>query len=258
LRGTLSSVLAELVALVVPPRCAACRAAAPRAAQQLCGACRRALPWLPETLCERCALPDHGARGCPARGAAFDAAWAAVAYDGAARDALHALKFAGARPLAGVMAAQIAAAAPHRLLAADGAVLVPVPAHPARRRARGYDQAELIARALARRTGLPLQRLLRRDGPARQLGAPAHVRRQPGRLAISARRAGPLSAVLVDDVHTTGATLEACAAALKRSGTRRVVALTWARTLDERSVDRPDPARTIGDRTSFSTERTPT
>jgi ComF family protein len=250
--------LAELAALVVPPRCTACGAPAPRACQQLCGACRRALPWLPEPLCERCALPLPHAHGCPARAAAFDAAWAAVAYDGVARDALHALKFAGARPLAGVMAAQIAAAAPPRLLAAAGAVLVPVPAHPGRRRARGYDQAELLARALARRSGMPLQRVLRRAGRARQLGAPAHVRRQPGRLAIGTRGAAPPSAILVDDVHTTGATLEACAAALKRAGSLRVVALTWARTLDERSVDRPDTARTIVDRTSFSTERTPT
>jgi predicted amidophosphoribosyltransferase len=250
--------LAELVALLVPPRCAACRAPAPRAADPLCGACRRALPWLPSQLCERCALPDHGGRRCPARHAAFDAAWAAVAYDGAARDALHALKFAGARPLAAVMAAQIAAAAPPRLLAGPGATFVPVPAHPGRRRARGYDQAELLARALARRSGLPLRCILLRRGAARQVGASASVRRAPGRLAISARAAAPATALLVDDVHTTGATLEACAVALKCAGAARVVALTWARTLDNRPVDSSDAGRTIDPRTSFSTERTPT
>jgi predicted amidophosphoribosyltransferase len=222
--------LGELVALAVPPRCAACRAPGRRAADVLCGDCRRALPWLPAACCVRCALPmPCGRGGCPARTAPFDAAWAAVAYDGAARDVIHALKFARARPLARIMAAQIAAGAPAALLAGT---VVPVPAHPGRRRARGYDPAELLARELARRACLPLERILRRPGGrVRQLGAPRDVRRAPGRLAITAVRAAPLTAVLVDDVHTTGATLEACAAALLRAGAERVVAVTWARTL---------------------------
>ena len=222
--------LAELVALAVPPRCAACGAPGRQAADVLCGGCRRALAWLPAACCERCALPLPCGRCCPARGAAFEAAWAAVAYEGAARDALHALKFAGARPLAGVMAAQIAAGAPPGLLA--GAAIVAVPAHPGRRRARGYDPAELLARALARRTHLPLARVLRRGGGAvRQLGAPREVRLASGRLRVTAVRAAPARALLVDDVHTTGATLDACAAALRRAGARHVAALTWARTL---------------------------
>jgi predicted amidophosphoribosyltransferase len=224
--------LAELVALVVPPRCAACRARGRRAADVLCGGCRRTLPWLPAACCERCAMPLPCGR-CPARAAPFDAAWAAVAYEGPARDALHALKFARARPLADVMAAQIAAGAPPGLLAGT---VVAVPAHPGRRRARGYDPAELLARALARRAGLPLERVLRRGGgSARQLGAPRHVRRTPGRLAIAAVAPAPRAVLLVDDVHTTGATLAACAAALRRAGAQRVVAVTWARTLPGRA-----------------------
>ncbi|HEV7882348.1 MAG TPA: double zinc ribbon domain-containing protein, partial [Solirubrobacteraceae bacterium] len=220
--------------IVVPPRCGACGAPGRHAGDLLCAGCRRALPWLPACCCDRCALPLPHARGrCPARDAAFAAAWSAVAYEGAARDALHALKFAGARPLAAVMAAQIAAAAPRGLLA--GAI-VAVPSHPGRRRARGYDPAELLARALARRTGLPLERVLRRaGGSVRQLGAPRRVRRAPGRLAITAVRAAPREVVLVDDVHTTGATLEACAGALLRAGAERVVAVTWARTLADRT-----------------------
>jgi predicted amidophosphoribosyltransferase len=221
--------LSELVALVVPPRCAACGAPGRHAADVLCGACRRALPWLPPECCPRCALPLPCGARCPARAAPFDAAWAAVAYAGSARDALHALKFAGARPLAGVMAAQIAAAAPPALLA--GAI-VAVPAHPGRRRARGYDPAGLLARALARRTGLPPAAVLRRDGGAvRQLGASREVRRAAGRLHVVAVRPAPAVVVLVDDVHTTGATLDACAAVLRQAGAERVVAVTWARTL---------------------------
>jgi len=235
--ATITAMLAEVVALVVTPRCAACRAPGRRAADVLCAGCRRGLPWLPAPTCERCALPLPHSRGrCPARDAAFAAAWSAVAYDGAARDAMHALKFAAARPLAQVMAAQIAATAPPALLARSQphTAIVPVPPHPHRRRARGFDPAELIATALARRTGLPLQRALRRAAQAsHQLGASRASRRDPGRLHFTARGPAPPHVVLVDDVHTTGATLDACARVLREAGSEHVAAITWARTLDE-------------------------
>lgn len=226
------SLLHELVALLVPPRCAACAAPCGRPDDVLCAGCRRALPWLDAACCPRCALPPpHPRGGCPAADAAFAAAWAAVAYEGAAREAMHALKFRAARPLAGVMAAQIAAGAPAALLDAR-ATLVPVPAHPRRRRARGFDPAELIAAGLARRSGLPLARALRRrPTAARQLGASRATRRAAGGLGFRARGAAPARVVLVDDVHTTGATLHACALALREAGAERVSAVTWARTL---------------------------
>lgn len=242
-----TTTLGELVALVVPPCCAACRAPGLRPADVLCAACRRALPWLPATACERCGLPSVAVavderraaravprcRRCPAADAAFAAAWAVMAYEGVARDAVHALKFARARALADVMAAQIAACAPPALLG-TGVTLVAVPAHPRRRRTRGFDPAELLSAALARRTGLPLQRALRRDAAAaRQLGASRSQRRQLDRLGFEALGPAPQRATLVDDVHTTGATLQACAAALRSAGAAHVVAITWARTLDE-------------------------
>jgi len=225
--------LDELIALAVPPRCAACRAPGHRARAVLCGDCVRALPWLAQdACCPRCALPLPHARGhpCPARDASFDVAWSAVAYERSARDVLHALKFSAARPLADVMAAQIAAAAPAALL--RGCTLAAVPAHPGRRRARGFDPAGLLAGALARRTGLPLRPLLRRSGErSRQVGASRDVRLAPGRLGFHARGPAPHDVVVVDDVHTTGATLAACSSALRGAGAQRIVAVTWARAL---------------------------
>jgi len=230
--------LAELVALVAPPRCAACGGQGRRAADIVCASCRRGLPWLTAPCCQRCALPLPCGRRCPAREAAFDRAWAAVAYEGVARDAMHALKFAGARPLARVMAAQIAANTPPALLARggrNGLTLVAVPPHPRRLRARGFDPAELIAAGLARRTGLPLRRALCRGrASSHQLGASRDARRDPARLHFAARGPAPERVVLVDDVHTTGATLSACARALRDAGSQHVAAVTWARTLDDR------------------------
>jgi ComF family protein len=226
------ALLDELVALIAPPRCAVCAAPLARAGEALCAGCRRALPWLRGVVCARCALPlPHARRRCPAAHAAFASAWAAVAYEGTARDALLALKFSAARPLADVMAAQIVAGG-----ALDPmATLVAVPAHPRRRRARGFDPAELIAAALARRSGLPLARPLRRGGGAsRQLGASRATRRATASLDFRVRATVPDRVALVDDVHTTGATLDACAEVLRQAGCRRIGAITWARTLDDR------------------------
>jgi predicted amidophosphoribosyltransferase len=221
----------ELCALLVPPGCLACGVPLSGAGEVLCASCRRALPWLATPRCRRCGLPAPCGARCPAAGAPFVAAWAPLAHEGPARALVAALKFRGRLAVADLMAAQIAAGAPEGLLA-EPAVLVPVPAHPGRRRRRGFDHADRLARALARRTGLPARAALRRAAiPVRQLGASRAARLEPGRLGIVARGPAPRRAVLVDDVHTTGATLRACAAALCSAGAEEVVCVTYVRAL---------------------------
>jgi predicted amidophosphoribosyltransferase len=222
-------VVPELIALVVPPACVACRAVLPQAHLRLCATCVRALPWLPARCCARCGLPRHRRGGCPAARAAFARAWSPLAYEGVARELVGALKFRGALPLAELMAAHIAANLPYDLRAGS---LVAVPAQPRRRRWRGFDPAATLSAALAPRLGLPEQPCLRRrDHGVRQVGASRSQRRRPGRLTIEVRAPPPSRALLVDDVHTTGATLDACARALVAGGCSEVVAVTYARTL---------------------------
>jgi predicted amidophosphoribosyltransferase len=157
-----------------------------------------------------------------------------VAYGGPVPALVNGLKERGALGLAGVMAAQIAVTAPAPTWGA-GAVLVPVPADPWRRRRRGVDHAGRLAVALGRRTGLPVAPVLARAGPrARHAGRGRgeRLRADPADVQLRTRRpAPPRTAILVDDVHTTGATLHACALALKGAGTERVIAVTYARAL---------------------------
>lgn len=123
-------------------------------------------------------------------------------------------------------AARLPAHAPPHLPA-----IVPVPTVSARRRRRGFDPAGVLAEALARRLERPLVACLqRRDRAPRQVGSGRRARREPGRLVFAARNAPPL-ALLVDDVHTTGATFDAAARALAAAGTTVVAALSYARTL---------------------------
>ena len=222
--------VSELLAVVVPPACAACRMPLTRADLRLCAGCTRALPWLPARVCRRCGLPSHR-RGCPAAGAAFARAWAPLAYDGVARELVAALKFRGALPAAALMAAHVAANLPADVRDGPWAALVPVPPHRGRRRRRGFDPAAELTAGLASRLGLPARPCLRRRDRESQLGATRAQRRRAGRLSIELRAPPPARALLIDDVHTTGATLDACACALRAGGCREVVAITYARTL---------------------------
>jgi predicted amidophosphoribosyltransferase len=200
--------LAELLGVVVPPRCAVCR--------RECGARER--------LCEGCESGLCRLAPCWTAVPGLDATWSAAPYEGVARDLVVALKFGARLPLAGHAAATIAARAPEGLL--EGRI-IPVPPAPARRRWRGFDVAEAIAAALSAQTGLPLRLCLRRSEGRRQVGRPRAERLgAPPRVRLA--EPPPDAAVLVDDVVTTGATLTACAGALRSGGCDRVVALTFA------------------------------
>jgi len=228
--GELATRLAgALGGLVAPPGCVVCRAGTSGPRERLCPVCVRALPWL-RPGCPRCGLPTHR-RGCPAAGAAYPRAWAPLAYEGVARGLVGALKFHGALPVADLMAAHMAANLPPPLRASSAA-LVPVPALPVRRRRRGFDPAAELTAALGRRLERPVVPCLeRRDHSGRQVGSGRAARRAPGRLVLAVRGPPPAVALLVDDVHTTGATLDACARALTGAGTIVVAALSYARTL---------------------------
>ena len=165
-----------------------------------------------------------GLAPCSTPSPGLDATWSAAPYEGVARELVAALKFRARLPLAGRAGEVIAARAPADLL--QGAI---VPVRPRRRAGDGvgFDAAEAIAAALSAETGLPMAPCLRRSQGRRQVGRPRSERlAAPPRVRLAGRP--PVAAVLVDDVVTTGATLGACALALRAGGCGRVVALTFA------------------------------
>lgn len=225
LRGP-AALMAQAVSLLAPPRCLACRATC-AVGRVVCGDCAHELSEFPP--------------GLPAarRGPALAGHFAAYPMAGAARALVHALKFGGGVAAAREMARLIAVRSPPWLFDTDW--LVPAPAHPLRRRERGYNQSELLSREIAALTGLPVIDCLARIGSApAQTGQPRErrLRLDPSTVVIRSGcrfAAEPLArrktkVVLVDDVSTTGVTLEICASVICKRTESQVRAVTFAGT----------------------------
>lgn len=250
--GTLSSHVARalepaivivdaLLSVVLSPACAACGELLDRpTSSPVCQRCWSSIPLLTPPLCDRCGDPlpswrtiSTAAGLCPRcrrAASAVDRARAIGAYDGALRAIVHALKYEGRRSLARRLAQMMRERGGDILAGAD--FVVPVPLHAARRRQRGFNQADDLARHLR----LPVLRALSRTrATISQTGLSAAERRRNTKDAFAptrrASRVGGRIVVLIDDVSTTGATLDACAAALKAAGAREVRALTAARVV---------------------------
>ena len=159
-------------------------------------------------------------------------ALAAFAYEGPLRRALAALKYSGASRVARVLA-RAAEPALRSLVAVTGpATLVPVPLHIERRRSRGYNQAELLARHLARSMRMPLADSLGRRRPTtkqHRLDRAARLHNLRDAFVLAPRAVVPQAAILVDDIVTTTATLEACASVLRAAGCEAVYGFSVAR-----------------------------
>jgi ComF family protein len=208
-----------------------------------CLSCRRRWTAVTSPLCPRCGLvfpsragEDHLCGRCLDQPGAFTRARAAGIYDGSLRTAVHALKFKGAVSLAGPLGTLLFDTF-RRFWAIDEIdVVAPVPLHRQRLRQRGFNQAYLLVRKWALPGGTAIVRdlLLRTRATAPQTGLDRRRRGINIKGAFGVKRPGQSSAkrvLLVDDVLTTGATAEACAAALIHDGARRVDVLTLARAL---------------------------
>jgi ComF family protein len=221
--------------LVFPALCPACQARlGPGRRDPLCGSCWDAIERIAPPYCDACGAPGPPRCGpCAAEPPAYEYARSAARYAGPLREALLAFKFGGrralARPLADLAVEQCAGA-----LRPAIAAVVPVPLAWERERARGFNQARLLAERVARRLGAPLRprwlARVRATRPQSDLTAEERRANVRGAFRASPATAG-LHVLLVDDVYTTGATLAECARALRDAGAGRIGLLTVARVL---------------------------
>ena len=218
-----------LLDLLYPPQCPGCG----RVGVLFCDRCRWLVQAYPTSVCPRCARPMLIRSLCPSCSAGqspLEAVCPATVFVHPIRQAIHAFKYEGAANLAGPLAEWLDATWRLHRLTAD--LIVQVPLHPKREAERGYNQSALLARELSERVGVPVAPagLVRTVRTRPQVGLSRDERRANITGAFTcAGKVTDLRIVLIDDVCTTGATLEACAAELKSAGASRVDGLTVAR-----------------------------
>jgi ComF family protein len=219
------SLFNDLIGKLAPHNCLACAAEG----SILCIDCTNKLAPVPER-CYQCQRPSPGFITCtPCRtGSLLHKVRVSTFYETIAKTLIWQLKLAGVQDVAQLMAERLAA---RTGLGSPEALIVPVPTATSRRRQRGYDQAKLLARELSRQTRLPYYDCLVRHGQTHQHGLSRRERLVQLHNSFRATRPKPVHnahIILVDDVVTTGATLEAAARTLQAVGARQIDAVVFA------------------------------
>ncbi len=233
---------AQLLDLVFPPLCHACKVFMPQAGRiHICEPCLATARPVESPICRICGIPfltedgsDHPCGVCLKKPPPFAMARAAALHEGAIRDLIHRLKYDGKvqvrRPLALLVAERLAGFAAH----ASSDLLLPVPLHVKRIRERGFNQAILLGELLAREWRIPFERsLLRRirwTEPQVNLAAAERAANVRGAFAVGdPANVKGRRVMLVDDVLTTGSTVSECSRVLRMAGALEVFVVTVAR-----------------------------
>lgn len=230
LRRSWQATTEGLLNLLFPSRCVSCH----RSGGLICSACQDEIEFIRPPLCPMCGQATSAPRLCPScrRTPLQIHGIRAVAYlEGTLRTAIHRFKYSNMRPLAAPLGQLASEYLAQNHLPAD--VIVPVPLHRQRLKERGYNQAALVANEIHKALDIPLMDniLIRVKSTIPQVGLNALERRENVKGAFDCTQSGlkGRSVLLVDDVCTTGATLEACSVALRRVGVRLVWGLVLAR-----------------------------
>lgn len=231
-----------LLDVILPPICHICRSFIPDAGElHICPACRERLPLVTSPLCPVCGIPfigagsNHRCGACLARPPHFDAAVARFLYEGAIRNMIHSFKYNQQTHLRYPLALLALEGMNGIMTDHDPHLIVPVPLHRSRLRQRGFNQAVLLGKVLSRRLSIPLlPDTLARSRPTEpQIKLSAAERRLNVKGAFTVNRPGSVAGkriLLLDDVMTTGSTMDECAKELKNAGAEAVIAVTIART----------------------------
>lgn len=221
--------------LIYPPSCVVCEKAVN---QYLCPDCIEKIQLIDYPYCRTCGAPSETARcgECRERAFVFESGRSAGVYEGVLREAIHAMKYtfhpAVAGPLGDLMAERFVRLYP----GGKTDVVVPVPIHRSRMLVRGFNQSEQLARRMCQRISLPVEAglLYQARKTRHQVDLPQEQRESNVRGAFAVRDAPKLfgkRVLLIDDVFTTGATLNEAASALLAAGARSVHAYTLARSI---------------------------
>ena len=239
----LRNLCAAAVDLFFPPRCLLCRKSLSAAGETyFCSTCREEFSYISGPLCAQCGIPfvsqagvDHLCSRCISSAPLFDQARAVGEYDGSLRTAIHRFKYDSRSLLAEPLGHLLADRGRQLLKGAPYDVVLPVPLHPHRLRQRGFNQSLVLARQVGQQWGIAVEaeglKRIRWTDSQTMLPVKERLHNVRGAFAYNGRGVENKAVLLIDDVYTSGSTVDECARVMKRNGAKRVDVLTVARTI---------------------------
>ena len=221
----------DVAGLLFPRRCPVCHEAAEEPEELACRICRTRLPYVREPSCRKCGKPllsdeKEYCQDCARKRHVFLQGKAPFVYDQVMRESITRYKYGGRREYAAFYAEEILRKCAREAVFWKGDVLVPVPLHWSRKRKRGYNQAALLARELSKRCGIPadetLLRRVRRTRAQKDLNDQERLANLKGAFSVPKGSISYRNIILVDDIYTTGSTIDEAARVLKENGAQTV------------------------------------
>ena len=224
-----------LVDWLYPRRCPVCDEIVMPKGELICLDCIKKLSFVKEPSCKRCGKELISEQmeyclDCTRHKKSFEYGKALINYDETARRSVTRIKYQNKREYLDFYGAALCGRYEKQIRRMDAELLVPVPVHPSRRRERGFNQAELLADRIGERMGLLVCKKAltrnKRTMPQKELNPAERLKNLEQAFEAGPIPEGIKGVILVDDIYTTGSTIEACTRALKRAGVRRVYFLT--------------------------------
>lgn len=238
-QGGLRGLGANIIGLLYPRRCPVCRQIVLPRGKLICPPCRKKLLYITEPSCKRCGrqlsrMEQEYCAECARRTFHYTRGYAVWQYNDAIRQSLGHFKYHARKEYADFYTSEAVRIYREKIRMEAPEVLIPVPIHSARRRERGFNQAELLAKGIGKRTGIPVDgRYLvrqRKTAPLKELTSKERARALTGAFRISdGQPSGKYrNIMLVDDIYTTGSTMEECTKVLLQAGAQKVTCLSVA------------------------------
>ena len=227
----------RLLRLLFPVRCPVCDRPVPRREGLICEACYRRLPFVREPYCMKCGKPltrseEEYCRDCMSAAHAFEKGRAILHYEGEIRKSIYRFKYAGRREYARAYALLAKEHLAEFIRATDAQAIVPVPLHTKRYRKRGYNQAELLAGEIGRIFSIPVEthlvKRVRNTVPQKQLDLAGRQNNLKRAFKICRNDVKLKTIIIVDDIYTTGSTVDALSRELRQHGVERIYVLALA------------------------------
>lgn len=221
----------NILDILFPRHCPVCGEIVKPAGRLICPPCFQKLSFVRSPVCKKCGkeIPDETmefCEDCMAHRHAFEYGVALVNYDDTARNSVTQIKYNNKREYLDFYGTAMTERFGKMIRRMQADALVPVPVHASRKRMRGFNQAELLADIMGRKLGIPVRPEMlirdRRTKPQKELSAEERLKNLSGAFRAGEIPEGTRSVLLVDDIYTTGSTIEACARALKKAGVERV------------------------------------